>query len=79
MLDHLEALTTHEALTLTDLRAEASDLGVLIDEDHVGDEQGYWLLDPVTGEGVWDDENFSTSLEEVASKIASIRMERLAA
>lgn len=62
----------------------ASRMGVIIEEDHMpaeyGDEswrqEGYWLLQEDTREGVWEDDNFSSSLEEVQMKLQSLAEER---
>lgn len=37
---------------------------------------GYWLLDKESREGVWADENFSTSLSELEYKISKLEEER---
>lgn len=64
-------------LTFDMVQAQAKTLGLVIEEDHIGDDQpGYWMLDPVTGEGPWEDENFSASLEEVVGKLCAIKYQR---
>ena len=71
-------------MTLEELQKIAGRMGVTIEEDHLpaeyGDEgwrqEGYWLTVDETGEGVWDDENFSTSLFEVETKLRSLANER---
>ena len=37
---------------------------------------GYWLLDKETRDGVWPDDNFSTSLSELEHKISKLEEER---
>ena len=37
---------------------------------------GYWLLDAKTNDGVWEDENFCTSHEEIQYKLHRIEAER---
>lgn len=37
---------------------------------------GFWLLDKETRDGVWDDDNFSTSLYELDQKISKLEEER---
>ena len=61
--------------TLTELTQWANHLGAHIDEDHIGDEEGYWILDGETREGVWEDDNFCTSLEEVTYKLYQLEDE----
>jgi hypothetical protein len=51
------------------LKQRAKDLGVLLDKDDNAFGIGYWLLDPVTKNGIWDDDNFCISLNEVAWKL----------
>lgn len=68
-------------LTIERLHPEAEKLGLIIDEDHVEDPhcgrlEGYWLIDPETGEGPFEDGNFSTSLEEVAGKLIALELTR---
>lgn len=63
-------------LTLEQVQAHARELGLRVDADPVDDQEGYWIIDPVTGEGPWVDGNFSTSLEEVAGKLCAIEYER---
>ena len=41
-------------------------------------ENGTVTVDPVTGEGPWDDENFSASLDEVSWKLDQLELERVA-
>jgi hypothetical protein len=57
-------------MTLNELRKKAKALGVKIEADRDDTGWGYWLLkDDGSGEGVWDDENFCSSLEEVSFKL----------
>lgn len=71
-------------LTLEMVQAHAETLGLTVEEDHVYtdwtsteiDQPGYWMVDPVTGEGPWPDDNFSTSLHEVAGKLVAIEYRR---
>lgn len=63
-------------MTFEQLTKIAQRMGVTLEEDHVGYAQGYWLLDSATGDGVWEDENFSTSLYEVEDKLQSLADER---
>jgi hypothetical protein len=37
---------------------------------------GFWLLDKETRDGVWEDDNFSTSLSELENKISKLEEER---
>ena len=64
--------------TLTELTKWANLLGAHIDEDHIDDQEGYWILDEETGEGVWEDDNFCTSLEEVTYKLYQLEDELVA-
>lgn len=72
-------------ITLANVQAQAANLGLTVEEDHVhgayGDEwwrqEGYWIIDPATGDGPLPDDNFSTSLVEVAGKLVAIEMTRL--
>ena len=61
---------------LQKVQSHVEALGLVIEEDYVGDAPGYWMIDPVTGEGPWSDDNFSTSLLEVAGKLRAIEHER---
>lgn len=67
------------------VQAHANALGLVVEEDHYCEgylqplQEGYWIIDPVTGNGPWPDDNFSTSLEEVARKLVAIEIERKAA
>lgn len=64
---------------LQELQKVAHRMGVFIDIDSLfdGDPQpGYWLLRQDTREGVWEDENFSTNLDEVEDKLRSLAAER---
>jgi len=66
--------------TLEHLRTIAARMDLVIDEDHVvfnnKIREGYWILDAETREGVWLDDNFSISLEEVEGKLQQIAAER---
>ena len=75
----------HTTITLKDAKTYAAKMGLVIQEDHIIDApedrlprtlEGYWMLDPNTGEGPWDDENFSTSIEEVMGKLMAVETER---
>lgn len=55
-------------------RAEAIGVKILAVRDDVG--WGYWLTDADTGDGVWEDENFSTSHSELEGKIEQLERER---
>lgn len=72
-------------LTLSQVQAHAAALNLRVDEDHLpaiedllGEElqRGYWLVDLDTEDGPFEDENFSTSLEEVAGKLVAIEVTR---
>jgi hypothetical protein len=60
---------------LTELKMRAEHIGIILEEDHIRDTtfgymmEGYWLIDRKTREGPFEDDNFSTSLAEVESKI----------
>lgn len=66
------------------LRTIARRMGISLEEDHIyahtgciaENGEGYWLIDVETHEGVGEDENFSTSLEEVEGKLREIAAER---
>jgi len=68
-------------LTLEQLRKHANDLGLNIETDHIFkhtgnvESEGYWLHDQETGQGPWEDENFSTSLQEVAGKLVAYELQ----
>ena len=54
-------------MTLKELRKKAKALGVKIEADRDDTGWGYWLMkDDGSGQGVFDDNNFCASLEEVA-------------
>jgi hypothetical protein len=61
--------------SLAFLRKRAKLLGVVIEADRDDAGWGYWLLDPNTCEGVWADDNFSTSRNEVDGKLNEIARE----
>lgn len=56
---------------LDQLQKRAATIGLRIEEDHVGEMLGYWILP-----APWDDDNFSTSLSEVEGKITTLENER---
>jgi hypothetical protein len=62
--------------TLKSLRKRAKLLGVIIEADRDDTGWGYWLLNPVTREGVWPDDNFCTSHDEISSKLDDVQRER---
>lgn len=66
-------------LTLAMVQKHADSLGFVIEEDHVHDGQrtleGYWIALP-NGDSPWPDDNFSTSLYEVAGKLCVEEYER---
>ena len=64
--------------TLAEMTKWANLMGAHIDEDHVGDQPGYWIVDGETREGIWEDENFCTSLEEVEHKLYKLEDELVA-
>lgn len=74
-------MITLNTYRLNGLSKIAHRMGVVIEEDHMqyldddGElsvyQEGYWLL-LEDGSGVWEDENFSTSLDEVESKLQSL-------
>lgn len=68
-------MTTRNKLTLAGLRKRAKALGVLIEADRDDTGWGYWLLDPVTREGIWADDNFCTSHDEIDAKLEQIKQE----
>lgn len=62
-------------MTLTELRKYAMPLGVKIEayKDCFG--WGYWLVDRQTGDGLWGDDNFCASLEEVEHELYTYEKE----
>lgn len=57
-------------MTLKELRKQAKALGVKIEAERDDIGWGYWLLkDDDSGEGIWEDENFCVSLEEIYYKL----------
>jgi hypothetical protein len=69
-------MTTRIKLTLASLRKRAKVLGVLIEADRDDTGWGYWLLNPVTRNGVWADDNFCTSHDEISGKLDDLERER---
>lgn len=66
---------------LESLRKSAAMVGVRIEADRYdvainGSCWGYWLIDAKTNEGVWQDENYSATLDELTEKVKAIRDER---
>jgi hypothetical protein len=70
------SITPH--FTLACLRGRAAQLGVIIETDRDDVGWSYWLLDATTRNGVWDDDNFCTSLDEVDGKLGDLERERAA-
>jgi hypothetical protein len=66
-------------MSLAALRKEAAKLGVRIEADRDDYGWSYWLIDAKTGQGVWEDENFCTSHDEISSKLHNLRCERAVA
>lgn len=66
-------------MSLRELRQRAAELGVKIDAEKDDEGWGYWLLDATTGEGVWSDDNFCTSPDEIEWKLDLIENERSSA
>lgn len=66
-------------MSLRELRQRAAELGVKIDAEKDDEGWGYWLLDALTGEGVWGDDNFCTSHDEIEWKLDLIENERSSA
>jgi hypothetical protein len=57
-------------MKLKELRKIGKGLGVRIEADRDDTGWGYWLIkDDGSGEGIWSDENFCTSLYEVLYKL----------
>jgi hypothetical protein len=63
-------------MTLKDLRARAKTIGIRIEADRDDRGWGYRLIDANTNEGVWADDNFSTSHDEVDGKLTDLERER---
>jgi hypothetical protein len=63
-------------LTLKALRKRAKLLGVIIEADRDDTGWGYWLLRVGTREGVWADDNFCTSHDEISGKLDDVERER---
>jgi hypothetical protein len=69
-------------MNLDQLRTIARRMGVTIEEDHQWCRggpplmEGSWLINEETGEGVWEDDNFCTNLDEVLRKLQSLAAER---
>ncbi len=63
-------------LTLKSLRNRAKLLGVIIEADRDDTGWGYWLLNSVTRQGVWADDNFCTSHDEISGKLDDVQRER---
>jgi hypothetical protein len=63
-------------LTLKSLRKRAKLLDVIIEADRDDTGWGYWLLNPVTRDGVWADDNFCTSYDEISGKLDDLERER---
>ena len=63
-------------MTLKVLRARAKAIGIRIEADRDDMGWGYWLVDANTGETPWDDDNFSTSHDELDYKLTSLERER---
>lgn len=61
---------------LQKLRDRAAKIGIRIEanRDDVG--WGYWFVDVETNDTPWDDENFSTSHDEVEGKLCELEQER---
>ena len=68
-------------ITLKDVQKHAEALGLRIVEDHIYDEtgqrteEGYWI-ETVDRMPAWRDENFSTSLVEVAGKLTAHEIDK---
>ena len=66
-------------ITLDDVQKHAATMGLKVTEDHVFDQtgkgaeggHGYWIENAETGDVAWADENFSSSLYEVAVKLTN--------
>jgi hypothetical protein len=58
------------------LSMRAHMVGAMIEAVRDASGWGYWLLDKETGDGVWEDDNFSTSLSELEHKISKLEEER---
>jgi hypothetical protein len=54
----------------------AHQVGAVIEAVRDDSGWGYWLLDKESREGVWADDNFSTSLSELEHKISRLEEER---
>ena len=63
-------------MSLQYLRKRAAKVGVKIQAESDDFGWGYWLLDAKTNDGVWEDENFCTSHEEIQYKLHRIEAER---
>lgn len=55
-------------MKLNDLQTYAATMGVRVEAEKDDYGWGYWLVDE-DGSGLWPDDNFCTSLEEVEMKL----------
>lgn len=56
-------------MKLKELREIAKGLGLKIEAEKDDFGWGYWLIHSETREGIWEDDNFCTSLSEVEYKL----------
>lgn len=63
-------------MSLKDLRVRAKAIGIKIEADRDDVGWGYWVIDAATGEGPWEDDNFSTCHDELAGDITRLELER---
>lgn len=64
------------SIHLQKLRNRATKIGIRIEADRDDEGWGYWLIDNKTNDTPWDDDNFSTSYDELEDKICDLERER---
>ena len=68
---------TTDIARLDSLSLRAHRVGAVVEAVRDESGWGYWLLEEDSCEGVWQDENFSTSLSELEYKICILEEERM--
>lgn len=69
--------TPKKSSRLQELRKRAAKIGISIEAEKDDEGWGYWLVDVETNDTPWDDENFSTSHDELEDKIGKLERERV--
>lgn len=64
---------------LEGLQERVVPLGAVIEVDDLGADLGFWLLNIDTLEGVWDDDNYSTTIDELECKVELYEQQKGAA